>query len=211
MPSQDLLTKSLFYFKKSLQIQRVISFMIDDFIRSRFILCLSFAIGMMFLIVYIVLLRYLTRWIIWLSLISFMIVFALAAVFCFTARQRLNSSVNVNRTLPYLLEVNATMDIDEFKHNRTHSDIDPMNEHVSSWKRFDNAVILLDQFVSMNLVWLILGILSCAIWLVLILFTVCLCSRLQLAAGKHEHRHRTLFTKTFDVCFQISSKNRVER
>ena len=50
---------SLEYLKKALQIKRLLSYMIEDLIQSRYILLLSLLFAMIILIIYMFLLRYL--------------------------------------------------------------------------------------------------------------------------------------------------------
>src|ERR1700727_2664062 len=103
---------SLEYFKKALQIKRILSYMIEDLIQSRYILLLSLFFAMIILLIYMFLLRYIARWIIWISLILCIIVFTLAATFCFTARIRIkklsNNNNNNNNILSDLDEMNIT-------------------------------------------------------------------------------------------------------
>lgn len=173
---------SLEYFKKALQIKRLLSYMIDDLIRSRFILLLSLVFAMGTLIVYMILLRYFARWIIWLSLILCIGVFALAAAFCFTARARMQVSAGQNSTVPDLQEMNITFDANEFNQESS-STTPPPNKLAESVEKFDTAMILLNEFAPISVIWLVIGIVCCVICLILLVCTCCLCERIRLAAG----------------------------
>ncbi len=69
IPSKESIQNSLEYLKKVLQIKRLLSYMIEDLIESRSILLLSLLFAIIILLIYMILLRYLARWMIWISLI----------------------------------------------------------------------------------------------------------------------------------------------
>jgi ABC-type multidrug transport system fused ATPase/permease subunit len=187
---------SLEYFKKALQIKRLLSYMVEDFIRSRYVLLLSLLFAMITLLIYMFLLRYFARWIIWLSLILCIIVFALAASFCFTARSRIiKYSKNNNNTLPDLDEMNITFNANAFDTNQTEmiTITDLTNKKISTLEKFDTAMFLLDEFAPMSIVWLILGITCCVICCIIMICTCCLCERLSLASGKGWSFNKRLF------------------
>jgi hypothetical protein len=124
---------------------------------------------------------------IWLSLILCIIVFALAASFCFTARTRIKKySKNNNDTLLDLDEVNITFNANEFDndHMGIITSTDLTNKKPSTLEKFDTAMILLDQFAPMSIIWLILGIVCCTICAILMICICCLWERIRLAAGK---------------------------
>ena len=175
---------SLEYFKKAFQIKRLLSFMIDDFIRSRFILLLSLLFAMLILVVYMILLRYFARLIIWLSLFLCIAVFALAAVFSFTARARMKVSASENSTVPDLHEMNITFDANEFNQD-TSTVGSSHNKLTESLEKFDTAMILLNEFAPMSVIWLVVGIVCCVICALLMVCTCCLCERIRLAAGNN--------------------------
>ncbi|CAF2068804.1 unnamed protein product [Rotaria magnacalcarata] len=137
-----------------------------------------------------ILLRYFARWIIWLSLILCNIVFALAANFCFVARIRMQKYFNDstdkdnNTNLLNTNEMNITYDINELDTNdiklitRTIS----INKTQFSLENFDTAMILLDQFAPVSIIWL-LGILCCVMCVILLTCTCCLYERIVLAAA----------------------------
>ena len=178
---------SLEYFKKALQIKRLLSYMVEDLIRSRYILLLSLLFAMIILLIYMFLLRYLARWIIWLSIILCIIVFVLAAMFCFTARDRMKEYSNNNKNvLPDLNEMNITFNPNEFDNDQTDEGViqSLINKKIPGVEKFDTAMILLDEFAPMSVIWLILGIACCVICVILMICTCCLCERILLAAGK---------------------------
>ena len=179
--------KSLEYFKKALQIKRLLSFMMDDLVRSRYVLLLSLLVAMVILVAYMLLLRYLARWMIWISLLSCIAVFALAAVFSFTARARLKTYDSHNNTLPDLHEMNFTFNLNDSSREEINSTAHAAatNGKGSAIEKFDTAMILLDQFAPMSVVWLVLGIFCCIVCAVLITCLCCLCDRLSLAAGRY--------------------------
>jgi uncharacterized membrane protein YbhN (UPF0104 family) len=155
--------------------------MIEDLVQSRYILFLSLVFAMIILVIYMFLLRYLARWIIWISFILCIIVFALAASFCFTARIRLKKFSNDN-TISDLGEMNVTFntnvsDIDIIIHTNS------MNKKLLTTEKFDTAMILLEDFAPMSIVWLVLGIICCVVCAILMICICCLCERISLAAG----------------------------
>ena len=152
--------------------------MIEDLIQSRYILCLSLLFAMVILVIYMFLLRYLARWIIWISLLLCIIVFAFAASFCFTARIRLKRFSNDN-TSSDLGEMKIT-----FNANVSHVDIITHTD-LSPSEQFDTAMNLLDDFAPMSIVWLVLGIICCVVCAILMICICCLCERISLAAGKN--------------------------
>jgi uncharacterized membrane protein len=177
---------SLEYFKRALQIKRLLSYMIEDLIRSRYTLLLSLLFAMIILLIYMFLLRYLARWIIWLSIILCIIVFVLAAVFCFTARNRMKEYSNNNNVLPDLNEMNITFNPNEFDNDQTGEVATQslIDKNIPGVEKFDTAMILLDEFAPMSVVWLILGIVCCVICVIIMICTCCLCERILLAAGR---------------------------
>jgi Ca2+/Na+ antiporter len=183
---------SLEYFKKVLQVKRLLSYMFEDLVRSRYILLLSLAVSLVILVIYMFLLRYLARWMIWLSLILCIVVFALAASFCFTARARMNKHPNNhsrNNTFLDLAEMNITFDVNQPNSDQSATTIstDGQNPRDSAVNKFDTAMILLDEFAPMSVVWLVLGIVCCTICGILMICTCCLGERIYLAAGKSRH------------------------
>lgn len=158
--------------------------MIEDLIQSRYILILSLVFAIIILVIYMFLLRYIARWIIWLTLILCIIVFGVAASFCFLARNRIKNSMN-NQTLSNLDEMNITFNIDQLDDDNidiiTSTNLN--NKKIISLEKFDTAMILLEDFAPMNIVWLILGIICCIICAILIICICCLWERISLAAG----------------------------
>lgn len=180
---------SLNYFKKALQIKRIVSFMIDDLVTSRYILLLSLVFALVALLAYMVLLRYVARWMIWSSLILCVIVFALAATFCFAAQIHLKNAVyNKNNTLNDLTEISITFNANKSDHDGIHvvSSVDFDRDKLSTIERFDTAMILLEDFAPMSKVWLILGIVCCCICVILMICICCLYERISLAASNRE-------------------------
>jgi beta-lactamase regulating signal transducer with metallopeptidase domain len=176
---------SLEYFKKALQIKRLLSYMIDDLIRSRYILLLSLLFAMIILLIYMFLLRYLARWMIWLSILLCILVFALAAMFCFVARNRMKKYSNNNNLLLDLDEMNITFNANEFDNDQMNAtSTNLITKKPSAVDKFDTAMILLDDFAPMSVIWLILGIVCCVICGILMICTCCLCERIMLAAGR---------------------------
>ncbi|CAF4323212.1 unnamed protein product, partial [Rotaria magnacalcarata] len=82
-------------------------------------------------------------------------------------------------------EMNITYDINELDTNdiklitRTIS----INKTQVSLENFDTAMILLDQFAPISIIWLLLGILCCVMCVILLTCTCCLYERIVLAAG----------------------------
>jgi len=180
--------------------------MIEDLILSRYILLLSLLFAMIILLIYMFLLRYLARWMIWLSLILCIIVFALAASFCFTARTRIkNYSKNNNDTLIDLNEVNITFNANEFDHDHLGS-TELTNKTPSTLEKFDTAMILLDEFAPMSIIWLILGIVCCTICAILMICICCLWERIRLAAGKITEFVISLFRILFLALIEEASR-----
>lgn len=176
VPGKDVMQTSLEYFKKLLQIKRLLSYMFEDLVHSRYILLLSMAFALAILLVYMLLLRYIARLVIWLSLILCIVVFALAAAFCFTARARVTKHArqrHANSNLINLPEMNVVFDVNQST-VVTSTAVD----------KFDTAMILLDEFAPMSVVWLVLGIACCTICAVLMICTCCLRDRIRLAAGR---------------------------
>lgn len=159
--------------------------MIEDLIKSRYILFLSLLFAMLILLIYMFLLRYIARWIIWCSLILCIIVFALAASFCFLARNRIKSSIYSNKTLADLQEMNITFNANasDNDHMNIITNIDLINKKTLTLENFDTAMVLLEDFAPMSTVWLILGISCCVICTILMIFICCLWDRISLAAG----------------------------
>jgi hypothetical protein len=58
-----------------------------------------------------------------------------------------------------------------------------MNKKLLTLEKFDTAMILLEDFAPMSIVWLILGIICCVVCAILMIFICCLCERISLAAG----------------------------
>jgi hypothetical protein len=156
--------------------------MIEDLIQSRYILFLSLLFAMIILLIYMFLLRYLARWMIWISLLLCLIVFILAATFCFTAQIRIKKSLT-SHTLSDLDEMNVTFNLNELDNDQfgitTNLDLNKKK----SLEKFDTAMILLDSFAPMNIIWLILGIVCCVICGILMICICCLYERISLAAG----------------------------
>jgi hypothetical protein len=156
--------------------------MIEDLVQSRYILFLALLFAMIILVIYMFLLRYLARWIIWISFILCIIVFALAASFCFTARIRLKKFSNDNNTISDLEEMNITFNTNQSEFNIiTHTN--SINKKLLTLEKFDTAMILLEDFAPMSIVWLILGIICCVVCAILMIFICCLYERISLAAG----------------------------
>ncbi|CAM4933205.1 unnamed protein product [Rotaria socialis] len=222
IPTKDSMETGLKYFKKALQVKRLLSYMFEDLIQSRYVLLLSLAFSMIFVIIYMLLLRYFARWIIWLSLILCIIVFALAAHFCFVARIRMqkyfndSTDKNNNSNLLNINEMNITFDINGLDTidikliTRTIS----INKTQVSLENFDTAMILLDQFAPINIIWLLLGILCCIVCGILLICTCCLYERIVLAAALIEEANKAIsyalttlilpiITFFLNICFVI--------
>ena len=172
---------SLEYFKKVLQIKRLLSYMVEDLIQSRYVLLLSLLFAVIILLIYMFLLRYLARWMIWLSLLLCLIVFALAASFCFVARNRIKKYSNQNHLLPDLDEMNIIFNTNGSNNNPT--GIITKNRTLT-FDKVETAMILLDEFAPMSVIWLILGIACCVACVILLICICCLWERISLAAGK---------------------------
>ncbi|CAF1136138.1 unnamed protein product [Adineta steineri] len=185
IPDKISMQNSLEYFKKALQIKRVLSYMFEDLIESRYVLLLSLLFAMIILLIYMFLLRYLAQWIIWLSLILCIIVFALAASFCFVARIRMEKYSTNNNALFDLDEMNITLNINNFDINNT-------DTKISAVEKFDTAMNLLDEFVPMSVIWLIIGIICCVVCAILMICTCCLCERIRLAAALIEEASKAI-------------------
>lgn len=179
---------SLVYVKKALQIKQLLSYMLEDLIQSRSILLLSFLFALILLVIYMFLLRYLARWMIWISLLLCITVFALATTFCFTAWFRLEKPAlkSSNPISTDLQEINITFDRDHLDDdqilNAIH--IDGEDQLSSTVDKFGTAMILLEDFAPMRVIWLIFGILCCIICVVLMICVCCLCERISLAASR---------------------------
>lgn len=154
--------------------------MVEDLIRSRYILLLSFGFSMIILLVYMSLLRYLGRWIIWSSILMCVIVSVFAAGFCFMARMRIQKYSNGNKLADFK-EMNVTFDQNEFDQEIISTDL--TTQRTFTLEKLDTATILLDEFASMNFVWLTLGIICCILCSIFIVCTLCLWDRILLAAG----------------------------
>ncbi len=180
--------------------------MIEDLIRSRYILLISLLFAMIILLIYMFLLRYLASWIIWLSLILCIIVFTLAASFCFLARNRIkNSWNNNNNTLSNLDEINIT-----FNANVLDNDIITSTDLISkksiTFEKFDTTMVLLESFAPMSIVWLILGIICCVICSILMICICCLWKRIALAAGMKFKLIRQSFKVIYLALIEEASK-----
>ncbi|CAF0975225.1 unnamed protein product [Adineta ricciae] len=196
IPSKHALQTSLEYFKKALQIKRLLSFMFEDLIQSRYILLLSLLFAMIILVVYMLLLRYLARWMIWVSIFLCIVVFALAATFCFMTRARMTkySANNNNNSFVDLEEMNITFNANEFNDNSSNTIIntDETTKKASSIEKFDTAMILLEQFAPMSVVWLVLGIICCILCAIMMVCTCCLWERISLAAALIEEASKAI-------------------
>jgi hypothetical protein len=168
--------------------------MIEDLIQSRYILLLSLLFAMIILLIYMFLLRYLARWIIWLSLILCIILFILAASFCFLARNRIKKLLNNNNTLFDFNEMNITFNTNEFDNKSL------------TFEKFDTTMILLEDFAPMSIVWLILGIVCCVICGILMICIGCLWGRIVLAAGMKYEFVKKLFKIIFLALIEEASK-----
>ena len=160
--------------------------MLEDFIQSRFVLLLAFLFALIMLVIYMFLLRYIARWMIWISLILCITVFALATTFCFTAWFRLDRSLKYENELAMdLQEMNVTLHADETDPEQIDvtTEFDSENEKSSMVENFGTAMVLLENFAPMRVVWLTFGILCCIICVALIVCVCCLCERISLAAS----------------------------
>ncbi|CAF4856483.1 unnamed protein product [Rotaria sp. Silwood1] len=216
IPNKDVIQNSFKYFKKFLQIKRLLSYMFEDLIQSRYIILLSFLFSMIILLIYMLLLRYFVQWIIWLSLILCIIVFALAASFCFATRIRMQKYLNNNNRVPDLNEMNITLNENELDTNNTsiiiHTDV--IDNEKLTFEKFDTAMILLDEFASISIIWLLLGIACCCVCVILILCICCLWERIVLASALIEEASKAIsyaltsliwpiITFILNICFVI--------
>ena len=178
---------SLTYLKKALQIKRLLSYILEDLIQSRSILLLSFLFALILLVIYMFLLRYLARWMIWISLLLCITVFALATTFCFNAWFRLEKPLkNDNPMSSDLQQINITFDTNDLDRDQSDSaiHIDEEDQTSSTLEKFDKAMVLLEDFAPMRVIWLTFGILCCIICVVLMICVCCLCERISLAASR---------------------------
>lgn len=171
--------------------------MIEDLIQSRYILLLSLVFSMILLIIYMILLRYFAQWIIWASLILCIIAFGLAASFCFVARARMQKYSQNNRNnydnntkLPDINEINITFNESVLDVNETNkiTSTTILNRQKIKLENYDKAMILLDEFAPISIIWLVLGIACCTICFILIICTCCLWERILLAAGRNNDK-----------------------
>jgi len=181
--------------------------MIEDLIQSRYILLISLLFAMIILLIYMFLLRYLASWIIWLSLILCIIVFTLAASFCFLARNRIKNSLNNNNnnTLSNLDEINITFNANGWD-NDIITSTDLINKKSIRFEKFDTTMVLLESFAPMSTVWLILGIICCVICSILMICICCLWKRIALAAGMKYKFIRQSFKVIYLALIEEASK-----
>lgn len=183
VPDKNLIQTSLKYFEKALQLKRILSFMIEDLIKSRFILILSLIVAIVLLIIYMVLLRYIARLIIWCSIVLCVVSLIVAAVFCFLARARVETMTKSDDSINDIPEMNVTFNLDYTLADSKIYDTENGTVLLNT-NGFDTANILLNQFAPMSIIWLILGVACSVLSIILMICTCCLYDRLTLATGK---------------------------
>lgn len=155
--------------------------MIDDLIRSRYVLLLSLLASVIILVIYMISMRYVARYMIWILIIFCIVAFASAACLCFLARARMVRILNRNQNIPDLEEMNITFDGNMTELMSQSNWEQTLNNPM---QKLDTAMILLDEFTSMSTIWLVLGIICSLVCVLLLIVVLCLSSRINLAAGK---------------------------